>query len=178
MVAFDPEADLSDDLAFQMVSKSPVTLFWRRQVLDETTTWLGTHGYQVTVLDASSWSAQADLHHAIAAALHFPDYYGRNLDALNDCLRDVVAQTYGWAPDTTGLALVFLGYDNFARQCPDAGEAVLDILADHSRVAALLGRRLMCLVQSNDPDIELTPVGATPVTWNDAEWLESRRHPQ
>lgn len=177
MVAFDPDADLTDDLAFQLLSTAPVTLFWKRDVLEETITWLRSHGYQIVVLDASTWSTEADLHRDMAAALHFPDYYGRNLDALNDCFRDVVAQSYGWAPDATGLVLAFLGYDAFAQRFPSAGEIVLDILADHSRAAALVGRRLIGLVQSNDPDIEFEPVGATPVTWNDAEWLESRRHP-
>jgi hypothetical protein len=35
------------------------------------------------------------MHSDLAALLEFPDYYGRNLDALNDCLRDVAAADYG-----------------------------------------------------------------------------------
>jgi hypothetical protein len=176
MAAFDPEADLSHDRAIGLLINTSVTLFWRRKVLDETTSWLDAHGYQVTGLNTSSWSTERDLHRDIAAALDFPDYYGRNLDALNDCMRDVVSQDYGWAPNTTGLALVFTGYDAFAAHCPRAAQIVLDILADQSRSAALFGRRLMCLVQSNDPDIKFAPVGATPVAWNDAEWLDPKRH--
>jgi hypothetical protein len=33
----------------------------------------------------------------------------------------------------------------------------------------------MCLVQTNNPNIRFEPVGATPVGWNDAEWLDSQR---
>jgi hypothetical protein len=40
-------------------------------------------------------STEHDLHRDIAAALSFPDYHGRNPDALNDCMRDVVSQEYG-----------------------------------------------------------------------------------
>lgn len=178
MAAFDPETDLSQDRAFRLLSNTPVTLFWRRRILDETTAWLSDHGYQVTHIDASSWSTERDLHRDIAAALGFPDYYGRNLDALNDCMRDVVSQDYGWAPNTTGLALVLTGYDAFTVHRPRAAQVVLDIMADRSRSAALLGRRLMCLVQSNDPHIRFEPVGATPVAWNDAEWLDSTRRPE
>jgi hypothetical protein len=150
-------------------------LYWNRQVLAETTAWLSAHGYQITSLNAMTWSAEHDLHREIAGALHFPDYYGHNLDALNDCMRDVVSQDYGWAPNTTGLVLVFIGYDAFAARCARAAQVVLDMLAHQSRNAALLGRRLICLVQSDDPGIRFAPVGATPVAWNDAEWLDSTR---
>jgi hypothetical protein len=163
-----------DDRAFRLLSTSAVTLFWRREVLDETTAWLSKHGYQVIPL-AGDWTTEQDLHRAIASALDFPDYYGQNLDALNDCMRDVVGQDYGWAPDAAGLALVFIGYDTFAARFPATAQAVLDIMADRSRGALLLGRRLLCLVQSDDPDIRFEPVGATPVAWNDAEWLDASR---
>jgi hypothetical protein len=118
---------------------------------------------------------EAELHRDIAAALDFPGYYGRNLDALNDCLRDVVTYDYGTSREATGLVLVFTGYDAFAGRCPRAAQTVLDILADRARSAALIGHRMCCLVQSNDPTIRFDPVGAMPVMWNDAEWLDSDR---
>lgn len=175
MSAFDPEADLGQDLGFRLLRNTPVTLFYRRHILEETSAWLAEHGYQITVLDASSWSAEADLHRDVAQALSFPDYYGRNLNALNDCLRDVVTQDYGWDPHATGLVLVFTGYDTFAAKCPRPAQIVLDLLAQHSRVAALFGRRMICLVQSDDPHISFDPVGADPVLCNDAERLNSSR---
>jgi hypothetical protein len=82
--------------------------------LDDTTAWLSAHDYQVTRINAAHWATEHDLHHDIAQALDFPGYYGRNFAALNDCMRDVVSQDYGWAPHTTGLAVVFTGYDAFA----------------------------------------------------------------
>jgi hypothetical protein len=173
--AFDPNQDLDQDLAFRLLTNTSVTLFWRRQLLDETIGWLVDQRYQVVVVDASGWSSESDLHREMATALSFPEYYGRNLDALNDCMRDVVAHEYGWAPDATGLVLAFTRYDGFATACPRSAQAVLDIMASHSRSAALVGGRLICLVQSNDPQIGFVVVGATPVVWNDSEWLESRR---
>ncbi len=177
MAAFDSTAELSADRAFRLLINTSVTLFWRPQILDETTAWLTSHNYQVTRINAAHWTTEQDLHRDIAQALTFPDYYGGNLDALNDCMRDVVSQRFGWAPHTTGLAVVFTGYDAFAARCSRAAQVVLDIMADNSRSAALIGRRLMCLVQSNDPRIRFEPVGATPVAWNDAEWLNANRQP-
>jgi hypothetical protein len=107
--------------------------------------------------------------------LDFPDYYGQNLDAFNDCMRDVVDQRYGWLPDAAGLVLVFMGYDGFATRRPGPAHAVLDIMAVRSRSALLVGRRLLTLVQTDDPKLRFEPVGALPVAWNDAEWLDADR---
>ncbi|GAA4662952.1 MULTISPECIES: barstar family protein [Amycolatopsis] len=175
MAPFDPQADLNQEVDFRLLINTPITLFWRREVLDEAIAWLQAHGYQVTRLDAARWTTEADFHRAIAQTPAFPDYYGHNLAALHDAMQDVVAQDYGWAPETTGLALVFAGYDKFTDHCGQTAQAVLDIIATHSRVAALFGRRLMGLVQSDDPAIRFEPVGASPVSWNDAEWPDSRR---
>ena len=40
-------------------------------------------------LSAASWDTPEKAHDALAQALSFPDYYGRNLDALHDCLTEV-----------------------------------------------------------------------------------------
>lgn len=177
VAAFDAEADLSGDLAFRLMSNTPVTLFWRTSILDRTTGWLRDHGYQVTQLNASGWTTEEAMHRDMAAVLGFPGYYGHNLDALNDCMRDVVRQEYGWAPEAAGLVLVFTGYDRFATHCPRSAQIVLDTMARHSRRASLIGRRLMCLVQSDDPQIRFQPVGAVPALWNDAEWADANRRP-
>src|SRR4051812_42710793 len=120
VVAFDPQADLGRDRAFRLMMNTPVTLYWNRQVLAETTAWLSANGYQIIRLNAMAWSTEHDFHSDIAGALDFPGYYGHNLDALNDCMRDVVSQDYGWAPATTGLVLVFTGYDAFNARFPRA----------------------------------------------------------
>jgi hypothetical protein len=129
-------------------------------------------------MDASPWTTEQDLHREIAAALNFPSYYGHNLNALNDCLRDVGSMEYGTSPAATGLALVILGYDKFSAAKPDIAQAMLDIFAGQARHAALIGHRMLCLLQSDDPRIAFAPVGAMPVMWNDAEWLDSSRRPE
>jgi hypothetical protein len=175
VAAFDPDGELGEDLALRLMQNTFVTLYRRTALLDQATGWLEGHGYQVTRLDAAGWASEADLHRDVARALDFPDYYGRNLDALNDCLRDVVDGQYGWDARTAGLVVVFTGYDAFARCCPRAAYAVLDILAGRARSALLFGRRVLCLVQSGDPELRFDPVGAVPVLWNDAEWLDANR---
>lgn len=153
-----------------------VTLFWRKRLLTQATERLEGRGFRVIRLEAGQWNTERDMHRAIAAALDFPDYYGHNLDALNDCLGDVACYGgYDDAPEGAGLVLVFTDYDRFATTCPRAAQVVLDIIADQARQAAVLRRRLICLVQSNDPQIQFEPVGAMPVMWNSEEWADSKR---
>ena len=40
-------------------------------------------------LDGEKILSNADLHRAFAVALDFPEYYGKNLDALHDCLSEM-----------------------------------------------------------------------------------------
>jgi hypothetical protein len=176
VAAFDLEHD-ANRLDFGLMLNSAVTLYWRRQLFAEAVDWMRQHGYTVVQLDASTWITDSDFHSAIAAALDFPDYYGRNLNALNDCMHDVVDYAYGTTEDATGLLLAFAGYDAFAQRRPRTAHAVLDILANQARCAMLTGHRMLCLVQSNDSKITFEPVGASPVLWNPAEWLDAKRQP-
>jgi hypothetical protein len=176
MAAFDLEVD-ARRLDFRLARISAVTLFWRPALIDEATDWLRQQGYTIAAFDASTWASDNDLHRDISAALDFPDYYGKNLDALNDCLRDVVNYEYGTTRQATGLVLTFSAYDAFASRHPRTAQIVLDIVADQARCAMLTGHRMLCLVQCRDPDITFDPVGATPVAWNHAEWLDSQRRP-
>ncbi|MEV6897637.1 barstar family protein [Amycolatopsis sp. NPDC051372] len=175
MAAFDPSAELSAELDFRLLRNTCVTLFWDPAILTSTIAWLGEHGYRTVEIDAARWTREADLHRDIAAALDFPDHYGKNLDALNDCLRDVASGDYGADLGATGFVLVLRHYDKFATAQARASHALLDIYADQARGALLIGHRMMCLVQSDDPRLSFPTVGALSVTWNDAEWLDSKR---
>ncbi|MFF4583647.1 hypothetical protein [Streptomyces sp. NPDC001389] len=82
---------------------------------------------------------------------------------------------YDDAPEGAGLVLAFSDYDRLMTTCPKAAQVVLDIIAGPARQAAVLRRRLIGLVQSNDPQIRFEPVGAMPVMWNSDEWADNNR---
>ncbi len=44
-------------------------------------------------IDCGGFAGAGDFHDALAQALCFPSYYGRNLDALHDCLTDISRET-------------------------------------------------------------------------------------
>jgi hypothetical protein len=104
-----------DRLDLQLLQSGFVHLYWQRRVLDDDIRTLRRLGYAVVEVQARTWGSEADLHRDLAVALGFPSYYGRNLNALNDCLHDVALAEYGWPPVSTGLALVLHGLDTFTR---------------------------------------------------------------
>ena len=71
---------------------------------------------------------------AFAAALEFPSWFGRNLDALLDCLIDLSWQTEG------EHMLIWAGHGELAEADPITYRAVLSILEE--AVAAPYGRPL------------------------------------
>jgi hypothetical protein len=66
-------------------------------------------------------------------------------------------------------------FDAFATVDSRTAQIILDIFASQARNAILIGHRITCLVQPNDPQLAFEPVGAMPVMWNDAEWFDHAR---
>jgi RNAse (barnase) inhibitor barstar len=154
---------------WMLLQNGPVSLYFHHDALDSDVTWLRDHGYQVAEFDCRAWADEQAMHEAFAAKLAFPDYYGMNLDALNDCIADVDVPVDG------GLVLVLERVDSFASHHRKVTQAVLDILAENARRFLLFGRRLFVLARSDDPRISFSPVGATAVSWNPKEWLDKNR---
>lgn len=81
-------------------------------------------------LEAAGWrtgvvegaATKADALAAIGRALHFPAYYGRNLDALADCLGDLPAHR----------ALVWADWDTLRRTHPRDAAALEEVLAERA----------------------------------------------
>jgi hypothetical protein len=113
----------------------------------------------------------------VAAAFDFPDYFEANSPALDDCLGDVVDYDYGADEEATGTVLVLRHFDAFFRATQDDAENLLDIYARQARTGALIGHRMLCLVQSDDHRLRIGPLGGISPGWNSAEWLDSARGP-
>jgi RNAse (barnase) inhibitor barstar len=47
------------------------------------------HAPDALTVDVGAASSREELHRLLAAAFHFPDYYGQNWDAFDECIRDV-----------------------------------------------------------------------------------------
>jgi RNAse (barnase) inhibitor barstar len=146
-----------------------VALYFRPEVLDQDMTWLREAGYQIDEFDCTKWQAEPDFHADVAVRLAFPDYYGCNLNAFNDCIGDIEV------PSSGGRAIVFRRFDHFAHKEQRVAHAILDIMASASWSFMLYGRRLLTLAQSDDPRIEFAAIGARTAMRNPREWLNKDR---
>lgn len=85
---------------------------------------------------------------ALATALHFPDYFGHNWDAVYDLLTDP-----GWFPNE-GLVLVLANFPRFAEQQPEQWRKGLQVFQDACDFWQPLGRPLHVLL-SGLPELPL-----------------------
>src|SRR4051812_25286447 len=101
MAAFSTDENEWQRLDLNLLQNSPVALYCRCEILDEDLGRLRTEGYRTDEFDCSKWRTESDFHVDMAARLSFPDYYGRNLNAFNDCIGEIEA------PESGGRAIVF-----------------------------------------------------------------------
>ena len=122
--------------------------------------------FNVVDMNAKKWNPK-NVHKNLKEQLAFPDYYGENLNAFRDCFSDMYNERY------RGLVMIFRHFDAFAEHDKSYAEMLLDIIAKTSREWLLTGQKLICLIQSNDPDIWFKEVGGNSPAWNNQEWLDA-----
>ena len=169
MAVFRDDSDDFQRLDYALLQNGSITLYYRAEFLAEDVEWLTAHDYRIDSFNCAAWQTKQEMLAAFASTLEFPSYFGQNLDALNDCLSDVDVQENG------GRVLVFHRYDAFAVKMPEIALTVLDIIETNSRLFLLLGKRLLTLLQSDDPQIQFNAVGGYSVMWNNREWLNKNR---
>jgi hypothetical protein len=145
-----------------------VTMYWRREYLDEDLAELAEHGFEVRRFDCSAWADDAQMHRELKAAVPLPAYTGAGWDSLADSLTDIDV------PDDGGLAVVLDEYDGTRER----DETLLDLLVGATRWWLLFGRLLPVLLRTDDVHYR-TPadLGALTGVWNGREWLDANRGP-
>jgi RNAse (barnase) inhibitor barstar len=77
-------------------------------------------GYRVFRLDGAKITGKETLFRAVAAEMGFPDYFGHNWDALEECLRDME-----WAP-AQGYVTILESAREFIQSSPEDFFSFLD----------------------------------------------------
>ena len=156
-------------LDWRLLQNGAINLYFRPDILYADIGWLKDHHYRVHAFDCRDWKTEDRFHDDVSSELRFPDYYGRNSAAFNDCLSDLDFPTDG------GIVLVFRNIDSFYRTFPDFMKRVLDDIQRNAWMHSLFGNRLIALLQSDDPRIEFGEIGRVTARWNCHEWLSANR---
>jgi RNAse (barnase) inhibitor barstar len=165
MAVFENNPDEWQRLDWQILQNGWTSLYWQQSILAKDLDWFKKENYNIVDFDCTKWTDTIRIHKDLKKQLAFPDYYGENLDALNDCLSDL--EIY-----EPGLVIVFRHFQIVDK---DIAHSLLDIFARNSRLHNLFGKRFLTLVQVDNPNYQIDPVGSSSVLWNGAEWLDSKR---
>jgi RNAse (barnase) inhibitor barstar len=136
-------------------------LYCSEDILEKDLDWFGKSDFKVIEIDCSDWTNSNSIHRSLSKRLSFPDYYGNNLDALNDCLSEVDIPG-------EGLIVVFKHFDVVQKAI---GQSIADIFANNSRRHILFGRKLILLLQVSDRTFKMSNVGGSPILWNGTEFF-------
>ena len=131
------------------------SLYWQQPALENDLNWFKEQNFEIVYFDCSQWRNTQILHNDFRTRFHFPDYYGENLNALNDCLSELEI-------NDSGLVIVFYHFQSVK---PKLAHTLLDIFANHSRRYMLVGKKLLTLVQVDNPKYRIDNIGSCPVLW-------------
>jgi hypothetical protein len=71
--------------------------------------------------------------------------------------------------------LAIYQFDSLARTDPAFAHQLTEILFEGAILGLKLGRPFLVMLQSDDPELRLPSVGATPIGWNRSEFGRSTR---
>jgi RNAse (barnase) inhibitor barstar len=80
-------------------------------------------GGSALLIDVSNVADVATLHQLLSSSFRFPDYYGGNWDAFDECIRDVEVPS----------SVVVRGIDSLAQRLPREARLFVSCLSDFAR---------------------------------------------
>jgi RNAse (barnase) inhibitor barstar len=96
--------------------------------------------FVIAVLDGTDAATRSGFFQELARSLDFPDDFGRNWDAVYDCLTD-----FNWLP-AAGYVLVLDGFDQFATNEAEQWNIALKVLREACAFWQPLSRTMLALL--------------------------------
>jgi RNAse (barnase) inhibitor barstar len=101
-------------------------------------------GLAVFRIDIGRARDKKDLLARVANALHFPEWFGGNLDSLHDCLTDL-----DWLPAKSGYVLLFENSAHFGERHQQEFDDALAVLSAAAEYWKKEGRPFWALIQAS-----------------------------
>jgi RNAse (barnase) inhibitor barstar len=155
---------------FHFLKNGGVVKYWHPALLVQDCQRLESMGYQLDHFNCLDWVDEPAMHLQLKAQLDFPDWYGGNLPAFNDCIfADFVI------PEGTGRTLVLHRYDAFVAIEPQLAAKMVNAFARATYRHLVKGKRFFVFLQSNDPELNFENAGQQDVLWNVREFYNKDR---
>lgn len=142
----NPHPKISEDLLNEVCNNSEQTLFNLEELSasesDELAKRLVERGVDARTIDGSGITTKEELLDCLAQTFGFPEYFGRNWDALTDCLSDLSPIT------TQGYVLILLNSERLHHAISDDFVTLQEVFQDaaeryHQDVATNLSLKLV-----------------------------------
>jgi len=108
-VFIDDPNFLNDRLDWAILQNGWSSLYCNHGILEADLTWFRSAEFKIIEVHCSDWHNTGSIHRSLKRELSFPDYYGNNLSALNDCLSDMEISG-------EGLVVVLQDFDMAAQE--------------------------------------------------------------
>lgn len=155
---------------FYFLKNGGVVKYWKPTILARDCQRLEAMGYQLDQFNCLEWTDEDAMHKQLKERLGFPDYYGENLAALNDCIHGNLE-----IPEDSGRVLILNRFDAFNTIEPQLAWDILDTFARTTYRHLIRGKRFFVFLQSDDPTLTFRDVGKQYIRWNQKEWLHKDR---
>ena len=89
MTAFENNPDEWQRLDYQILQNGWASLYWQQDILNVDIKWFKKQNFKLVEINSTGLTEPSTILIELGERLGFPNYYGKNLDAFNDCLSDI-----------------------------------------------------------------------------------------
>lgn len=156
MFKFQNNAETWQRLDFHIMSCGFIKPYNDEMLLETDLKWLRKENYSIVNFDCLDWNNDMGvMHDDLSLNLHFPPYYGKNWDALYECLNELEISE-------SGTVVVFKNLDMINIKTV---HTLIDCFVSSAQRHILFNEKLLVLIKVDNRKFELHPLGAFKMHW-------------
>jgi RNAse (barnase) inhibitor barstar len=127
----------------EILLEGPICIYSNEEILNKDLEWFKESGYTIYDFDTSAWTSDI-AHQEMKSKMGFPQYYGNNLDAFDECLGEMYLDNY------IGQVIVFRHFDKFTTSDERFCNTILEIITEQSWAWLVSFHKLIGIIQVDD----------------------------